>query len=195
MKEKKEYLLWDLFLTMLKIGFCAFGGGYTIIALLEREFVSGRRWIEHEEFMNVVALAESTPGPIAVNVATYIGYKLRGMTGAVLCTLSVCFPAFFLMYLVAIFYDAFMANRYIAAAFQGVQVCIVYVIGSAGFRMLKKMKKKPLNWCILALTVCLMIGLSLFGRRISSILYILASGLIGLFVYLLRFWRERRAVQ
>ena len=185
-------LLLTLFLQMLKIGLFAFGGGYTIIALLDDEFVKKRQWIDHEEFMSVVAIAESTPRPIAINVATYIGYKLTGWFGSIVTTVAVVLPAFAIMYVVSSFYDAFMANRFIGAAFRGVQVCVVYVIAAAGFRMLKKMKKKPLNWVILFTTIGLMITLNLLGLRISSILYILASGLIGLSVYLAQFWKKRR---
>lgn len=188
---KKGRLMLTLVLQMLKIGLFAFGGGYTIIALLDDEFVKKRKWIEHDEFMSVVAIAESTPGPIAINVATYIGYKLTGWFGSVLTTIAVVLPAFTIMYIVSIFYDAFMANRFIAAAFKGVQVCVVYVIAMAGFRMLKKMKRKPLNWVILFTTIGLMICLNLMGMRISSILYILASGIIGLAVYLAGYWKKR----
>ena len=189
---KKGRLMLTLVLQMLKIGLFAFGGGYTIIALLDDEFVKKRKWIEHDEFMSVVAIAESTPGPIAINVATYIGYKLTGWFGSVLTTVAVVLPAFSIMYIVSIFYDAFMANRFIAAAFKGVQVCVVYVIARAGFRMLGKMKKKPLNWVILFATIGLMIALNLMGMRISSILYIVASGFIGLAVYLAGYWKKRR---
>lgn len=188
---KKGRILLTMLLQMLKIGLFAFGGGYTIIALLDDEFVKKRKWIEHDEFMSVVAIAESTPGPIAINVATYIGYKLTGWFGSVLTTIAVVLPAFTIMYIVSIFYDAFMANRFIAAAFKGVQVCVVYVIAMAGFRMLKKMKRKPLNWVILFTTIGLMICLNLMGMRISSILYILASGIIGLAVYLAGYWKKR----
>ena len=182
-----------LFLQLFKIGLFAFGGGYTIIALLDDEFVKKRQWIDHDEFMSVLAIAESTPGPIAINVATYIGYKLTGWIGSIITTFAVVLPAFSLMYIVSIFYDSFMANPIIAAAFKGVQVCVVYVIGMAGVRMLKKMKKKPLNWVILVATIALMICLNLMGMRISSILYILASGFIGLGVYFAQNWKNRGA--
>ncbi len=192
-KYSKARLMLILFLQMFKIGAFAFGGGYTIIALLDEEFVKNRKWIDHDEFMSVVAIAESTPGPIAINVATYIGYKLTNWFGSVVTTIAVVLPAFLMMYVVSIFYDTFMANVYIAAAFKGVQVCVVYVIAAAGFRMLKKMKKKPLNWCILAATIVLMISLNLMGMRISSIVYILISGMIGLAVYLAGHWKKRGA--
>ena len=126
---------------MLKIGCFAFGGGYAIIALLENEFISKRNWIDHDEFIDVVAIAESTPGPIAINVATYIGYKLKGFAGAVDATVGICLPSFLIMYLVSLFYDRFMEIALVAAAFKGVQICVVYLIASAGLKMLKKMNR------------------------------------------------------
>ena len=98
-------ILLDLFLTFAKVGVMTFGGGYAIIALLENEFVTKRAWIDHDEFMNVVAIAESTPGPIAINVATYIGYKLKGIFGATVATVGVCTPSFIIMYVVSLFYQ------------------------------------------------------------------------------------------
>ena len=134
-------ILFAIFLSMLKIGCFAFGGGYAIIALLENEFISKRNWIDHDEFLDVVAIAESTPGPIAINVATYIGYKLKGVVGAVLATVGMCLPAFLIMYIVSLFYEQFMQITLVAAAFKGIQICVVYLIASAGLKMLKKMKK------------------------------------------------------
>ena len=112
----------SLLLSMLKVGCFAFGGGYAIIALLENEFISKRGWIEHDEFMSVVAIAESTPGPIAINVATYIGYKLKGFAGAVIATVGICIPSFVIMYLVSLFYEQFMEITLVAAAFKGIQI-------------------------------------------------------------------------
>ena len=125
-----------LFLSMLKIGCFAFGGGYAIIALLENEFISKRKWIDHDEFLDVVAIAESTPGPIAINVATYIGYKLKGVLGAVVATVGMCVPSFVIMYLVSLFYEQFMEITLVSAAFKGIQICVVYLIASAGLKIL-----------------------------------------------------------
>ncbi len=91
----KKYL--TLFLTMLKIGLFTFGGGYAMIALLENEFVSRKKWIEKDEFLDMVAIAESTPGPIAINSATYLGYKILGVTGSLTATIAVCIPSFFII--------------------------------------------------------------------------------------------------
>ena len=175
-----------LFLSMLKIGCFAFGGGYAIIALLENEFISKRKWIDHDEFMDVVAIAESTPGPIAINVATYIGYKLKGFLGAVIATVGMCLPSFVIMYLVSLFYDRFMEITLVSAAFKGIQICVVYLIASAAFKMLKKMKKTPLNIAVFSVTCIGMILCTLFDIRISSVWFILFAGILGLSVFLIR---------
>ncbi len=179
-------LLVMLFLSMLKIGCFAFGGGYAIIALLEGEFVSKRNWIDHDEFMDVVAIAESTPGPIAINVATYVGYKIKGFWGSVVATVGVCVPSFVLMYLVSLFYERFMEIALVAAAFKGIQVCVVYLIASAGLKMLKKMKKTPLNVTVFAVTCLGMIACTLFDIRVSSVWFILTAGVLALAVFLVK---------
>ena len=171
---------------MLKIGCFAFGGGYAIIALLENEFVSKRKWIDHDEFMDVVAIAESTPGPIAINVATYIGYKLKGLFGAVVATVGMCLPSFVIMYAVSLFYEKFMEITLVAAAFKGVQICVVYLIASAGLKMLKKMKKTPLNIIVFSVTCVSMIVCTLLDFHISSVWFILAAGAVGLSAFFIK---------
>ena len=118
-------LLWS----MLKIGCFAFGGGYAIIALLEGEFITKRKWIEHDEFMDVVAIAESTPGPIAINVATYVGYKLKGFLGATIATVGICAPSFVIMYVVSLFYEQF--SRTLWCFHIGQQIVALLPIGTA----------------------------------------------------------------
>lgn len=179
-------IIFSLFISMVKIGCVAFGGGYAIIALLESEFVSKREWVDHDEFMDVVAIAESTPGPIAINVATYIGYKLKGFAGSVVATVGMCLPSFVIMYLVSLFYKQFMQIELVAAAFKGVQICVVYLIASAGLKMLKKMKKTPLNVIVFAVTCVGMVLCTLFDIRISSVLFILAAGILGLSIFFIK---------
>ena len=177
----KKYL--DLILSFLKIGAFTFGGGYAMISLLENEFVSEKKWIEKEEFLDVVAIAESTPGPIAINAATYIGYKTAGVVGAVCATVSVCIPSLVIIYLISLFFDAFLSFKIVENAFRGIQVCVVYLILSAGFKMLKNIKKTPLSISILSLSVILMISFSLFAVNFSTVLLILISGCVGLSVH------------
>ena len=175
-----------LFLSMLKIGCFAFGGGYAIIALLENEFISKRKWIDHDEFLDVVAIAESTPGPIAINVATYIGYKLKGVFGAVIATIGMCLPSFIIMYLISLFYEQFMEITLVAATFKGIQICVVHLIASAGLKILKKMKKTPINITVFTVTCIGMILCTLFDIHISSVWFIFTAGILGLSVFFIK---------
>ena len=179
-------LLLLIFLSMLKIGCFAFGGGYAIIALLENEFITKRKWIEHDDFMNVVAIAESTPGPIAINVATYIGYQLKGVFGAIVATVGMCIPSFVFMYLVSLFYEQFMEIAWIASAFKGIQICVVYLIAMAGVKALKKMKKRFINIAVFVVTCVGMTACTLFNVHISSVWFILAAGILGLSVFFIQ---------
>lgn len=191
MKKTKEYL--TLFLTMLKIGLFTFGGGYAMIALLENEFVAKNNWLDKDEFLDVAAIAESTPGPIAINAATYIGYKRVGIIGSIIATLGICIPSFLIIYTISLFFDAFLSLTFVAHAFKGIQICVVYLILSAGLRMLKQMKKKAFNVIIVALTLVCMVTLSLFAVKFSTILYILVSGAAGVLFYLVgRFKKEEK---
>lgn len=178
----KKHLV--LFFTMLKIGLFTFGGGYAMIALLENEFIAKRKWIEKDEFLDMVAIAESTPGPIAINAATYIGYKVLGFIGSLLASVAVCIPSFIIIYVISLFFDAFLSLTLVAYAFKGIQACVIWLILSAGLKMLKQMKKTPFNVIILSAAVTCMVMFSVFSVSFSTIFYILISGCIGLFVYL-----------
>ena len=183
MKKTKEYL--SLFLTMLKIGLFTFGGGYAMIALLENEFVEKKKWIEKDEFLDMAAIAESTPGPIAINAATYIGFKNAGIVGSIIATLGICIPSFVIIYAISLFFDAFLSLTLVAYAFKGIQICVVYLILSAGLKMLKQMKKTAFNIIIILITLICMVVLSLFAVKFSTIFYILISGAFGVVVYFL----------
>lgn len=183
MSEIKKYAL--LFLTMLKIGLFTFGGGYAMITLLENEFVSKKKWLEKDEFLDVAAIAESTPGPIAINAATYIGYKRLGVFGAIIATLGICIPSFVIIYTISLFFDAFLSLTYVAYAFKGIQICVVYLILSAGLKMLKQIKKNIFNVIIISATLVCMVTLSVFAVKFSTIFYILISGAAGVIMYLL----------
>ena len=183
MRKIKGYL--SLFLTMLKIGLFTFGGGYAMIALLENEFVEKKKWLEKDEFLDVAAIAESTPGPIAINAATYIGYKNAGMIGSMIATLGICIPSFVIIYAISLFFDAFLSLTLVAYAFKGIQICVVYLILTAGLKMLKQMKKTAFNIIIISITLICMVVFSLFAVKFSTIFYILISGICGVAVYLL----------
>ena len=175
----------DLFWTFLKIGAFTFGGGYAMVALLEREFVEDKQWLSREEFLDMVAIAESTPGPVAVNSATYVGYKIEGAEGAAASTLAVCLPSFVVIYLISLVFDRFLQLSAVASAFRGIQVCVIYLIFSAGVRMLKALDKSLFATGVLAAVMLVMVGLSLAGVSVSSILLILLSGAAGVAAWLI----------
>ena len=183
MRKIKGYL--SLFLTMLKIGLFTFGGGYAMIALLENEFVEKKKWLEKDEFLDVAAIAESTPGPIAINAATYIGYKNAGMIGSMIATLGICIPSFVIIYAISLFFDGFLSLTLVAYAFKGIQICVVYLILTAGLKMLKQMKKTVFNMIIISITLICMVVFSLFAVKFSTVFYILISGICGVVVYLI----------
>ena len=185
--------LWLLFINMLKIGLFTFGGGYAMIHLLENEFVSKKKWIEEDEFMDLVAIAESTPGPIAINCSTYIGYKKEKILGAVLATLGMCIPSFTIIFFISLFFNQFLSIGWVASAFKGIQVCVVFLILSAGVKMLKKMKKKPFNIIILLATFLCMVAFGVFAVSFSSIFYILISGFVGLLIYLIGYFKSKKS--
>ncbi len=174
-----------LFLTMPKIGLFTFGGGYAMIALLENEFVEKKKWLEKDEFLDVTAIAESTPGPIAINAATYMGYKNAGIIGSIIATLGICIPSFVIIYAISLFFDAFLSLTLVEYAFKGIQICVVYLIITAGLKMLKQMKKTTFNMIIISITLICMVMFSLFAVKFSTIFYILISGICGVVVYLL----------
>lgn len=183
MSKMKKYA--SLFLSMLKIGLFTFGGGYAMIALLENEFVLKKKWLEKDEFLDVAAIAESTPGPIAINAATYIGYKKSGVVGAVIATLGICIPSFVIIYTISLFFDTFLSLTYVAYAFKGIQICVVYLILSAGLKMLKQIKKNAFNVIVISATIVCMVTLSVLAVDFSTIFYILISGAVGGILYLL----------
>ena len=169
--------LGTLFFTFFKIGLFTFGGGYAMIALLEEEFIQRRKWLDKDEFLDMTAIAESTPGPVAINSATYLG--------AATATVAVCLPSFLIIYAISLFFEQFTQLTIIANAFKGIQVCVIYLIFSAGVRMLKALDKSPFATGVLAAVMLVMVGLSLAGVSVSSILLILLSGAAGVAAWLI----------
>ena len=184
--------LFGLFFALMKIGLFTFGGGYAMIHLLDTEFVGKRKWLDSDEFMDLVAIAESTPGPIAINCATYIGYKREGIPGAVSATVGISLPSFVIIYLISLVFDRFLEISWVASAFRGISVCVVFLIFAAGFKMLKKMKKTAFGIAVSSLTFVSMLLFSLFSISFSSIFYILIAGSLGVLVYTIGHIKARK---
>lgn len=191
---KKIKSLWQIFIAMFKMGLFTFGGGYAMIGLLENEFINHKKWINGEEFMDLVTIAESTPGPIAINCATYIGYKKEKIIGAIIATLGMCLPSFTIIYLISLFFNQFLAISWVNSAFKGIKMCVIFLILSAGYKMLKKIEKNRWNILIVSMTFLCMLIVSLLSIRFSSIFYILMSGSIGLFIYIIRYIKAKKDI-
>ena len=176
----------ELFLTFFKIGLFTFGGGYAMISLIEDACVERKKWITHEEMMDLTVVAESTPGPIAINCATYIGYRQSGLSGALAATFGVVLPSFVIIYLISLFFDNFLEVPLIASAFKGIKAAVGILILNAGLNMLQKMKKTPLSLSILLCTCGILTVGSLISVKISSISLMVTAGLISLGLFALR---------
>ena len=183
MKKLKRLLI--LFLTMFKIGLFTFGGGYAMIAIIERELVEKKKWIEHEEFMDVVGIAESTPGPIAINSATYIGYKVAGVLGSLFATLGVVLPSFIIIFAISLFFDKFLSLTWVGYAFHGIQACVAFLILNAGVKMFKHLKRTVFNMVLTGLTVVALLFVTLFAKNFSSVFFVLIGGGVGVCAYLI----------
>lgn len=189
--EKLKRVL-RLFLAMFKIGLFTFGGGYAMIAIIEREIVEKKQWINHDEFVDLIAIAESTPGPLAINSATYVGYKIAGVLGSVFATLGVVLPSFIIIFIISLFFDAFLAIEWVSYAFRGIQAAVAFLILNAGIKMLKNVKKSVFGIIMTSLTVLCFVTLSLLAVSFSSIFYILIGGVVGLTVYLITYIKTRK---
>ena len=177
---QKCKLLLGLFLSYFKIGLFTFGGGYAMIPLIEREYVFRRKWISEVELYEIITIAESTPGPVAINCATFVGYKVLGVVGSFFATLAVCIPSFVIIYLISIFYDRFMALTAVAYAFKGINVGVAVMIATAGVNMLKKAKKNGLFWAVFCFAFAAASLIDILNLDISTIWLILAGGVLGL---------------
>ena len=176
-------MLFDLFLTFFKIGLFTFGGGYAMIANIREVVVDKKSWLSEEELLQVITIAESTPGPIAINLATYVGYQKKGFWGSLLATLGVVLPSLTIVYIISLFLDAFMANTYVAYAFVGIKCAVAFLILKAGMNMLSKLEKKPLPLITFGVVFGLLLLLDVLAVERSAIVLILLGGILGICVY------------
>ena len=172
-----------LFLTFFRIGIFTFGGGYAMISIIEDICVEKRRWITHEEMMQMTVLAESTPGPIAINCATYVGQKIGGFPGSVAATVGMVLPSFLIIYLISTVLEGFMEYPLVAGAFRGIRIGVGILILRVGMNMAKKMPKKTLTRAIALGSGIIMFALPLLGIRLSSIVLMIVCGTISLICF------------
>ena len=175
-----------LFLTFTKIGLFTFGGGYAMISIIENICVEKKKWITHDEMMDITVIAESTPGPIAINCATYVGYKQKGIWGAIAATFGVVLPSFIIIYLISVFLNDFLEITWISNAFKGIRVAVGILILDAGINMFIKMKKKVITCVIMGCSFMAMLLIDIFAWHFSSIFLMLIAAVVSLVIFIIQ---------
>ena len=153
MKAKANFKnIIQLFITFFKTGLLTFGGGYAMIPILQREVSEKRKWIDEREIIDILAISESTPGPIAINTATYVGYEVAGFWGSFFATLGLVLPSFGIIFLISFFYKDFMTWTVVQAAFKGLRIGVIILLIKAVIKLKKSIKFSVLSWIIFAIT-------------------------------------------
>ena len=176
-------IVFELFLTFVKIGLFTFGGGYAMISVIENNCVEKKNWITHDEMMNITVIAESTPGPIAINCATFVGYRVAGFPGAFFSTIGVVIPSFIIIFCISAFLDNFLDIAIVANAFQGIKVAVGILIFDVAINMIKKMPKKAFSIILMSGSFLVMMLINMMSWDFSSISIMLIAAVVSLFYY------------
>ncbi len=171
-------ILLKLFLSFFKIGAFTFGGGYAMIPLIKKEIITNQQWLTTREFIDIIAIAEMTPGPIAVNSATFLGYKIAGILGSVVSTIGVVLPSFLVIMVIYHFLSKFSDSPYVKQAFKGIRPVVLGLIVTAAFEV-GKSAIIDFKSVIIAVTVFLLVSI----KDLNPIIGILLAGIAGIFLY------------
>ena len=177
-------ILLELFWTFAKIGLFTFGGGYAMISIIENNCVEEKKWISHEDMMNMTVIAESTPGPIAINCATFVGYKKAGIKGAIVATLGMALPSFVIIYLISMFFDQFLQVKLVASAFKGIKIAVGILIVNAAISMIGNTKRAVLSMLTMLTSFAVMMMINIFSWSFSSISLMVIAAVVHLSIYL-----------
>ena len=178
-------ILTDLFLTFMKIGLFTFGGGYAMISMIENNCVEKKKWISHDDMMNVTVIAESTPGPIAINCATFVGYQQAGFVGSLIATFGIVLPSFLVIFIISMFLDNFLEITIISNAFKGIKLAVGILILDAAITMIKKMHKKVFLRVIMLCSFVAMLFINIFSWNFSTISLMLFAAAISLAIFII----------
>ncbi|NLM19612.1 MAG: chromate transporter [Clostridiaceae bacterium] len=179
-------LLFNLFLTFFKIGLFTFGGGYAMIPIIEQTCVKNNKWITHDEMMNLTIVAESTPGPIAINLATFVGYRQKGLIGSIVSTFGVVLPSFLVIYIISMYLNNFLEITIIAKAFKGIKIAVSVLILKVAINMIKKIPKKPVPLIIMLSSFLTMLLINIFAWNFSSISLMLIAAAVNLVIFIVK---------
>ncbi len=170
----------DLFLTFMKIGFFTFGGGYAMIPIIEDTCVEKKKWLSHDDMMNIAVIAESTPGPMAINCATFTGYRQAGFFGSLAATAGIILPSFLVIFIISMFLDNFLEITVIANAFKGIKLAVGILILDAAVKMVKKMKRGAFPRMIMLCSFAAMLLINIFSWSFSTISLMLIAAAVSL---------------
>ena len=162
-----------LLITFLKIGLFTFGGGIAMIPLIQNEVVDKKKWITSSEILDIITISESTPGPIAINAATYIGYKVAGIFGSICATIGVIIPSFVIIFIISLFYEQFMQIQFINNIFKGLKVGVIFLLFQAVITLSKSIKKNILSISLFVFALTINILFTVFNVPFSSISIVL----------------------
>lgn len=182
-KFQQIHTLLELFFTFMKIGLFTFGGGLAMLSLIEEECVGKRHWITHEDVMDVTVIAESTPGPVAINCATFVGFQQVGVLGAIVATVGVVIPSFVIIYVIALFMNDFMEYTIVANALKGIAVAVGITILDVGISMIIEMKKNKQSVGIMLTAFVLMLLADIFAWNLSSVTLLFVAAIFSLVAF------------
>ena len=170
-------IYWESFKTFFKIGIFTLGGGYAMIPLIEEEVVNRKQWVRKEEMLDLIAIAQSCPGVFAINIAIFIGYKLRKVRGALATTLGTALPSFLIILLIAMFFKQFEDNAVVAAMFRGIRPAVVALIAVPTFNLGKRAELNKFT-----IWIPIVSALAIWALGVSPIWIIIVAG-IGGYIY------------
>ncbi|NLJ79310.1 MAG: chromate transporter [Tissierellia bacterium] len=164
-------MLFEMFMTFVKVGAFTIGGGYAMLPIIQEEVVDRKNWVNEDDFLDAIAISQGSPGPIAVNISIYIGYKLEGIKGAIICTLGTVLPSFLIIFIIAVAFFQYRTHTIIERVFLGVRPAVVALIASAVYKLAKAAKFNNLRLLISFLTVIAIVFL-----KVNPIYLILIGG-------------------
>ncbi len=189
---KQQASLFKLMWSFLKIGLFTFGGGYAMIPLMQRIVVEEQRWLTYDEMLEIIVIAESTPGPISLNIATFVGYRQRKLLGAIVSSIGLAIPSLLIITTIAFFFDDFKNNHIISGALSGIKTAIVILVFGALIKLIKMLPHDKKTLIIIGLLTALMFTLDLLQIPVSGIFFILGAGIIGLLLHGLTNYHKKR---
>ncbi len=184
-------MILTLFTTFFKIGLFTFGGGYGMISIVKDECIDKKNWITNDEFVNLIAVAESTPGPIAVNMATYIGYKQAKLIGSIAATIGVVLPSIIIIYIIAIYLKDFLKYKIVANAFFGIRIAVAIIIMRTACNLIKNeinnSDKKALITILFVFFTIIFFIIEIYDINISSVVLIFSAIGLGIIMSIVRY--------